>query len=66
MTTDATLAAAAILAGDNLPDNVYALDCHLDMGDPIAEHACPSIRQEVRRLVAAAGMDMPHTGTFLD
>lgn len=66
MTTDATLAAAAILAGDDLPDTIYALDCHLDMGDPIAEAACPRIRDEVRRIVSAAGRTMPRTGTFLD
>ena len=65
-TATAITTADAIISGDELPSIIWMIDAHCSIGDPLAEEMARNIKPEVCRLVAAAGVDMPHTGTFLD
>jgi hypothetical protein len=65
-TSTAITTADAIIAGEELPSIIWMIDAHCDIGDPLAEEMARSIRPDVRRRVADAGIQMPKTGTFLD
>jgi len=56
----------AIACGRKMPDEFSILDTYYDIGAPEVEHRCETIRREVRRIVAAAGIPMTTTHTMLD
>jgi hypothetical protein len=56
----------AIADGRELPDEFTILDTYYDIGAPEVEHRCETIRREVRRIAAAAGIPMRQTFTMLD
>lgn len=56
----------AIAGGRDMPEEFAILDTYYDIGAPEVEHRCETIREEVRGIIAAAGIPMTHTFTMLD
>jgi len=56
----------AIAGGREMPEEFAILDTYYDIGAPEVEHRCETIRGEVRRIIAAAGIPMTTTHTMLD
>lgn len=56
----------AIAGGREMPEEFAVLDTYYDIGAPEVEARCETIRREVRRIVAAAGIKMRPTFTMLD
>ena len=56
----------AIAGGREMPEEFAILDTYYDIGDPEVEHRCETIRQEVRCILADAGIPMTRTFTMLD
>jgi hypothetical protein len=58
--------AHAIAGGRDMPEEFAILDTYYDIGAPEVEHRCETIRQEVRSILAAAGIPMARTFTMID
>jgi hypothetical protein len=56
----------AIAGGREMPEEFAILDTYYDIGAPEVEPRCEKIRDEVRRIIAAAGIPMRQTFTMLD
>jgi hypothetical protein len=56
----------AIAGGRDMPEEFAILDTYYDIGAPEVEHRCETIREQVRRIIAAAGIPMTQTFTMLD
>lgn len=56
----------AIAGGREMPEEFSILDTYYDIGAPEVEGRCERIRDEVARIVAAAGIPMIRTFTMLD
>jgi hypothetical protein len=49
-----------------MPLEFAILDTYYDIGAPEVEHRCETIREEVRRVLADAGIPMTRTFTMID
>lgn len=56
----------AIAGGRDMPEEFAILDTYYDIGAPEVEHRCETIRQEVRCILADAGIPMTRTFTMID
>jgi hypothetical protein len=56
----------AIAGGREMPEEFAILDTYYDIGAPEVEHRCETIREEVRRVLADAGIPMTRTFTMID
>jgi hypothetical protein len=56
----------AIAGGREMPLEFAILDTYYDIGVPEVEHRCETIREEVRRVLADAGIPMTRTFTMID